>query len=104
MPGTSLGLQKKLIYVRAYENSPTYFVSLMGIQTIALSTTAVAEAAPVDLVIVLDTSESMGATRTARGDFDPPLQCHHYHRSQSYCLPAAHDRQRLPPKTGQQPV
>ena len=54
------GLQKKLIYVRAFENSPTYFISLLGFPTIPISTTAVAEAAPVDLVIVLDTSESMG--------------------------------------------
>ncbi len=67
------GLQKKLIYVRAFENSPTYFVSLIGIHTIAISTTAVAEAAPVDLVIVLDTSESMGRDTTGfnPGDFNP---------------------------------
>ena len=67
------GLQKKLIYVRAYENSPTYFVSLLGIQTIPISTTAVAEAAPVDLVIVLDTSGSMGRDSTGfnTGDFNP---------------------------------
>ena len=67
------GLQKKLIYVRAYENSPTYFVSLLGIHTIPISTTAVAEAAPVDLVIVLDTSESMGRDTPGfnSGDFDP---------------------------------
>jgi Flp pilus assembly protein TadG len=67
------GLQKKLIYVRAYENSPTYFVSLVGIHTIPISTTAVAEAAPVDLVIVLDTSESMGRDTPGfnPGDFNP---------------------------------
>ena len=60
------GLQRKLVYVRAFENSPTYFVSLVGIQTIPISTTAVAEAAPVDLVIVLDTSELMGRDKTRR--------------------------------------
>jgi Flp pilus assembly protein TadG len=67
------GLQKKLIYVRAFENSPTYFVSLLGIHTIPISTTAVAEAAPVDLVIVLDTSESMGRDTPGfnGADFDP---------------------------------
>ena len=68
------GLQKKLIYVRAFENSPTYFVSLIGIHTIPISTTAVAEAAPVDLVIVLDTSGSMGRDTLSgynTGDFNP---------------------------------
>ena len=67
------GLQRKLVYVRAFENSPTYFVSLVGIQTIPISTTAVAEAAPVDLVIVLDTSESMGRDTPGfnSADFDP---------------------------------
>ena len=73
-PDTSSGqLQRKLVYVRAYEKSPTYFVSLVGIQTVPISTTAVAEAAPVDLVIVLDTSESMGrdSPNYNSGDFDP---------------------------------
>ena len=73
------GLQRKLIYVRAYENSPTYFVSLVGIQTIPISTTAVAEAAPVDLVIVLDTSESMGRDtpgfNPADFDLNDPNDC-----------------------------
>jgi hypothetical protein len=69
-------LQKKLIYIRAYENSPTYFVQLVGIFSVPISTTAVAEAAPIDLVLVMDTSESMGnvTANTAPNnpaDFDP---------------------------------
>ncbi len=66
-------LKKKLIFIRAYDNSPTFFVHLIGIGTIPLTTTAVAEAAPVDLVIVLDTSESMGNLSTGynSGDFNP---------------------------------
>ncbi len=94
-------LQKKLIYVRAFENSPTYFVSLIGIHTIAISTTAVAEAAPVDLVIVLDTSGSMGRDTLSgynTGDFDP---AHVQYRQQ---LRAAQIRQRRGQIPDQQPV
>jgi hypothetical protein len=66
-------MQKKLIYIRAFENSPTYFVQLVGIRSVPISTTAVAEAAPIDLVIVMDTSESMGNTTSgySAADFDP---------------------------------
>ncbi len=65
--------QRKLIYVRAFEHSPTFFISLVGITWVPISTTAIAEAAPVDLVIVLDTSESMGRDTAGynSGDFDP---------------------------------
>jgi len=65
--------QKKLIFIRAFEHSPTSFLSLVGINWVPISTTAIAEAAPVDLVIVMDTSESMGRTSTGYnpGDFNP---------------------------------
>jgi hypothetical protein len=67
------GLQKKLVYVRAFQNSPTYFLSLIGIYDVPITTTAIAEAAPIDLVIVLDTSESMGKDTTgySAADFNP---------------------------------
>jgi hypothetical protein len=58
-PKTANDSPRKMIYIRASERSQTYFVSLLGIQNIPISTTAIAEAAPVDLVIVLDTSSSM---------------------------------------------
>ena len=67
------GLQRKLVYVRAFQNSPTYFVSLIGIVNVPITTTAIAEAAPIDLVVVLDTSESMGKDTTgySAADFNP---------------------------------
>jgi Putative Flp pilus-assembly TadE/G-like len=69
LPGIS---KKKLIYVQAFENSPTNFVTLIGIHSIPITTSAVSEAAPVDLVIVLDTSESMGGmTPGYNADFNP---------------------------------
>jgi hypothetical protein len=67
--------KKKLVYLRAFENSPTYFVSLIGIHSVPITTSSIAEAAPVDLVIVLDTSESMGRNTPGfydnNGDFNP---------------------------------
>lgn len=67
------GLQKKLVYVRANQASPTYFIQIIGFGSIPISTTAIAEAAPIDLVIVLDTSESMGTETTGydANDFNP---------------------------------
>jgi hypothetical protein len=64
--------QRKLIYVRAFENSPTNFMTLIGIHSIPITTNAIVEAAPVDLVIVLDTSKSMGSLTTGyTQDYDP---------------------------------
>ncbi len=65
-------LKKKLIYVEAFENSPTNFLTLIGLNSIPITTNSVSEAAPVDLVIVLDTSESMGGmTPGYSADFNP---------------------------------
>lgn len=50
---------KKLVWVDAIQRAPFYFLSLLGFQNVPLHTDAVAEAAPIDLVIVIDTSESM---------------------------------------------
>jgi len=52
--------QKKLIYIQATENAPLYFMQLIGFSQIPLTTFSISEAAPIDLVIVIDTSESMG--------------------------------------------
>jgi Flp pilus assembly protein TadG len=70
-------LKKKLVYVRAFERSQTYFVTLIGVTWVPISTTSIAEAAPVDLVLVMDTSRSMGRDTVLNGvpqyslDFDP---------------------------------
>jgi hypothetical protein len=64
---------RKLVYAKATYNSPTYFMSLFGITTVPISTYSVAEAAPIDLVIVLDVSESMGVDSPGyeTDNFDP---------------------------------
>jgi len=52
---------RKLVYVEAQQKAPLYFLSLMGFNSVNLHTNSIAEAAPLDIVIVLDTSESMAS-------------------------------------------
>ncbi len=52
---------RKLVWVDASMEAPVYFMSLAGFTAIPLRTNAIAEAAQVDVVVVFDVSESMGA-------------------------------------------
>jgi hypothetical protein len=58
-PGQSRPSPRKLIYVQATQHAPFYFLALLGISGVDLTTSSVGEAAAIDLVIVMDTSESM---------------------------------------------
>jgi len=51
--------KRKIVRVIVSENVPTYFLSIIGIDSVPISITSVSEAASVDLVLVIDTSESM---------------------------------------------
>lgn len=53
-------MPRKLAWIQATQNVPVYFLSLFGIESIPLTTHSIGEAATVDLVIAIDTSESMG--------------------------------------------
>jgi Putative Flp pilus-assembly TadE/G-like len=61
---------RKLIYVGANMDAPLYFLHLLGFQTINLNTYSISEAAPIDVVIVLDVSESMGEETTSPTPYD----------------------------------
>lgn len=52
---------RKLVWVEADLRAPLYFLQLIGFDAVTLNTNSTAEAAAVDLVIVLDTSESMAS-------------------------------------------
>lgn len=52
---------RKLVYVEAHQRAPLYFLSILGFDRVNLNVNTIAEAAPVDLVIVLDISESMAS-------------------------------------------
>ncbi len=64
---------RKLVYVQASEEAPTYFLDLIGINSIPLTTYSISEAAPIDLVLIFDTSESMGVSTNGYvpDNFDP---------------------------------
>jgi hypothetical protein len=66
---------RKLAWVEAKAYAPVYFLRLFGIGAIPMSTSATGEAATLDLVLVFDTSESMGKYTTgyaaSQGDFNP---------------------------------
>lgn len=64
---------RKLIWIEARQRAPLYFLGLLGFGPVQLSTSATAEAAPVDLVIVLDVSESMASETMGYvpDNFDP---------------------------------
>jgi len=65
-PDTSAGYSpRKLVWVEAELKAPLYFLSLIGVDEVTLSTHSTAEAAPVDVVIVLDVSESMASDTVA---------------------------------------
>ena len=58
-PDTTRDSPRKLIWVEAHQRTPLYFLSLLGFKHVNLETHATAEAAAVDLVLVIDISESM---------------------------------------------
>jgi hypothetical protein len=67
--------RRKLAWVYAEEASPVYFLSIFGVQSFTMKASAVGEAATLDLVLVFDTSESMGKDTPGYSanpnDFDP---------------------------------
>ena len=67
-PDTSKETARKLVWVEAQQSTPFYFLSILGFNGISLSTSATAEAAAIDLVLVIDTSELMAAEcKTPKG-------------------------------------
>ena len=53
-------LARKLVWIQATQWAPLYFLQLIGARAAPLTTNSIGEAAPLDLLIVLDTSMSMG--------------------------------------------
>jgi len=64
--------KRKLAWVQATQNSPVYFLHLFGVQSVPLTIHSVGEAASLDVVLVIDTSESMGSASAGYdANFDP---------------------------------
>jgi len=60
-PTSPTELKRKLVWVDATLEAPLYFLSLLGFNNVPLQSHTIAEAAPIDLVIIIDTSESMAS-------------------------------------------
>jgi hypothetical protein len=72
-PDTTAGeAPRKLVYVQAKQRARVYFLSLFGVQSVLLTTDAKSEAALVNLVIVLDISESMASEMDSDGNYLSP--------------------------------
>lgn len=66
-------IKRKLAWIQATQNSPVYFLQLFGITDIPITTHSIGEAASLDIVIVIDTSESMASETVGfdPSDYDP---------------------------------
>lgn len=64
---------RKLVYIQATQNVPIYFLQIFGVRSVPITASAVGETSAVDLVVVFDTSESMGINSPGYnpGDFLP---------------------------------
>ena len=60
---------RKLVWVQATLDSQVFFLHLVGVEGVPITTNAIAEAAPLDIVLAIDTSNSM-AFDAACGDGD----------------------------------
>jgi Flp pilus assembly protein TadG len=58
-PDDGTGLGRKLVHVVASTPVQTSFISVLGFDTVTVTAQAVSEAASLDVILVLDTSESM---------------------------------------------
>jgi len=63
-------LKRKLAWIQATQNSPVYFLQLFGVTDVPITTHSIGEAASLDVVVVIDTSESMGSDT----DIVPPYK------------------------------
>jgi hypothetical protein len=76
MCSKDIASKRKLAYVEASQSVPVYFLSLFGVQSITLHEGSVGEAAVLELVLVFDTSESMGAQTTGFDEYNfDPADC-----------------------------
>lgn len=63
---------RKLAWIQATQNSPVYFLQLFGVSDVPITTHSVGEAASIDVVLVIDTSESMASSTAGyNANFDP---------------------------------
>ncbi len=77
---------RKLVRVTAREDVPMFFMAIVGISSVPIEVTSMAEAATLDVVLVIDRSESMGVMKADLTNYWPqgaqqrnPSQCNENH-------------------------
>lgn len=71
---------KKIVRATIEQNIPTFFLTIVGIESYPIKVISLSEAATVDVVLAIDTSESMtwGWNNNTTGDDRDPSQCNIY--------------------------
>jgi len=66
-------IKRKLAWIQATQTSPVYFLQLFGVTDVPITTHSIGEAASLDVVVVIDTSESMASETVGfdAADYDP---------------------------------
>jgi hypothetical protein len=64
-------LGRKLVWLDATVSAPLYFLQLLGFHIVPMTSSSIAEAASIDLVIVIDTSQSMANATVPSINGDP---------------------------------
>jgi hypothetical protein len=76
--------QRKLVSVSASSNVPTFFMSVLGFDTLEISASAESEAATVDVVLVIDTSESQTRAAGSGAPLSDPYLCNELDNCQPF--------------------
>lgn len=81
---------RKLVWVKATQRAPLYFLGLLGFGPVSLTTQTISEAAAVDIILVLDVSESMSSQTSGYipNDYDPDTECNPNTRTAGSVPPA----------------
>ena len=67
--------RKKLVRIKVWADIPTAFIRVVGIDKVNLSTISIAEAASLDVVLVIDISESMAWDAAVGDPLRDPYYC-----------------------------
>lgn len=79
-PGVCSDPPRKIVRTTVRQNISTYFLGIIGIQSFPVEVESISEAATVDVLMAIDTSESMsvGWSNERVGDDRDPTQCNIY--------------------------
>jgi hypothetical protein len=75
--------ERKLVNVWAAWDVPTFFMSVLGFETIRISAEAESEAATIDVILVIDVSESMNRDNSDT-DLEDPWLCSELNRCEPF--------------------